>query len=99
MCPHAGTGSPAPSPKLTVGHVPVVAVTGVPGTALVGCTQLPTTAQPNNVPCTVVAAANGQSQKLTVGHQPVALISLTGTTNGVPVNTLSAQAQPGKLHA
>src|SRR3954451_17133264 len=98
-CAHAGTGKPASSAKLSVGGIPVVARTGVPGTALAGCTQQPSTAQPNNVPCAAVSTATGQSLKLTVGGQPVALKSLTGTTNGAPVNSLSAELTPGKLRA
>jgi hypothetical protein len=100
-CAHKATGTPAGEAKLTVSGAKVLTKAGVPNWSFApSCTQKPTNAEPNKVPCTTMARqSGGESKKLTVGGSPVVLESITGTTNGKPVDSVSASADQTKLTA
>lgn len=50
------------------------------------CSQQPTTATPNNKPCSSFSITTGTASKLTVGGKPVVLQGDTGTSDGSPTN-------------
>lgn len=90
-CGHGGpmtVGSLKGDHKLTVKTKPVVTADDITAaTIATGCSQLTTSASPNNLPCSTIASvASPLSLKLTVDKKPVAIDTLAGTTNGKPLN-------------
>jgi hypothetical protein len=96
-CAHQGTVSPVPSQrKLKIQSSPVLLAADLVGAPIAGCTNLPTTTSPQNVPCTeTIGATAGTSTKVTVDGTPVLLDSAQGSTNGSPAAQWSVQS-PGQ---
>lgn len=103
-CGHGGPLSPGSlksTHKLTVNTSPVVTASDITAATIgVGCSQLTTTASPNNVPCSkIVAVTSALAAKLTVNNTGVVIDKLAGTTNGKPLGDLTGQAGQTRLTA
>jgi hypothetical protein len=90
LCGHGGPmtpGSLTSTHKLTVkGQRAVTADNITAATIATGCSQVTTTASPNNLPClTILSVTSPLAAKLTVNGKPVAIDKLAGTTNGKPL--------------
>ena len=87
--------------KLTVNTSPVVTTNDITAATIgAGCSQLTTTASPNNVPCSkIVSVTSALAAKLTVNKTKVVIDTLVGTTNGKPLSDLTGQAGQTRLTA
>lgn len=78
-CPSQGRVATTGHARLTVDGSPVLALDGIVGKEVAGCT-VPTAS--GTTTCTSVLSASGTAAKLRVDGQAVALAALTGATNG-----------------